>query len=60
VLFNNIQLSVLGYGFPPGVVIDFLIFAGAAGSGASTNDTNLAWFLGASQPTPASPTAGAA
>jgi hypothetical protein len=45
-LFNNVQLSVLGYTFPPGVVIDFLLFAGQASQSVNTNTSNLAWFLG--------------
>lgn len=46
-LFNNIQLSVFGYRFPPGVLIDFLVFAGAVtpGQKVATNTNNLAWFL---------------
>lgn len=48
-LFNNIQLSVFGYRFPPGVLVDFMVFAGAAtpGKKAATNANNLAWFLSA-------------
>ncbi|WP_102958641.1 hypothetical protein [Mangrovicella endophytica] len=47
VLFNNVQLSILGKSFPSGLVVDFLIFAGAQGQTAAGNDNNLAWFLGA-------------
>lgn len=55
-LFNNIQLSVFGYRFPPGVLIDFMVFAGAVtpGKKEATNANNLAWFLSA-QPQKASP-----
>lgn len=55
-LFNNIQLSVFGYRFPPGVLIDFLVFAGAVtpGQKVATNTNNLAWFLSA-QPQKKSP-----
>ncbi len=45
-LFNNVQLSVLGYAFPPGVIVDFLLFAGQASQNVNTNTSNLAWFLG--------------
>ncbi len=44
VLFNNIALSVLGYTFPPGIVTDFMIFAGEDPPKVA-GDTNLAWFL---------------
>jgi hypothetical protein len=50
VLFNNIKLSVFGYSFPPGVLIDFIVFAGQAEQNQSTNSSNIAWFLSASQP----------
>ena len=50
VLFNNIKLSVFGYSFPPGVLIDFVIFAGQPESNQSTNTSNIAWFLAATQP----------
>lgn len=55
-LFNNIQLSVFGYRFPPGVLIDFVVFAGGVTPGtlAPTHGNNLAWFLSA-QPQQASP-----
>lgn len=55
-LFNNIQLNVFGYRFPPGVLIDFLVFAGAVtpGQKVATNTNNLAWFLSA-QPQKKSP-----
>lgn len=50
-LFNNIQLSVFGYRFPPGVLIDFMVFAGATTPGKiePTYANNLAWFLSAQQ-----------
>jgi len=50
VLFNNIKLSVLGFSFPPGVVIDFLLFAGqpdGQSDASSTNTSNIAWYLSA-------------
>lgn len=55
-LFNNIQLSVFGYRFPPGVLIDFMVFAGATTPGTiqPTYANNLAWFLSA-QPQKTSP-----
>jgi hypothetical protein len=57
VLFNNIKLSVLGFSFPPGVVIDFLLFAGQPdappGSSSSTNTSNIAWYLSAQKTGPA-------
>ncbi len=48
-LFNNIQLSAFGYRFPPGVLVDFLVFAGSAtpGDNKPGYDNNLAWFLSA-------------
>lgn len=49
VLFNNIKLSVFGYSFPPGVLIDFIVFAGQPEQNQSTNATNIAWFLSAAQ-----------
>jgi hypothetical protein len=55
VLFNNVQLSVFGKTLPPGVVIDFLIFAGASTSSNGTNTNNLAWFLGATTDQPSPP-----
>jgi hypothetical protein len=50
VLFNNIKLSVFGFSFPPGVLIDFVVFAGQPEQNQSTNSTNIAWFLAATQP----------
>lgn len=46
-LFNNIQLSAFGYRFPPGVLVDFVVFAGSAtpGDHKPGYDNNLAWFL---------------
>ncbi|HYK02931.1 MAG TPA: hypothetical protein VE974_14315 [Thermoanaerobaculia bacterium] len=49
ILFNNIQLSIFGFTFPPGLIIDFLIFAGKPSETAATNTSNIAWFLGARQ-----------
>jgi hypothetical protein len=50
ILFNNIQLSIFGFSFPPGVLIDFAIFAGKPQQNQSTNTSNIAWFLAAMQP----------
>lgn len=49
ILFNNIQLSIFGYSFPPGVLIDFAVFAGKPEQHQSTNTSNIAWFLAAMQ-----------
>ncbi len=46
-LFGNIQLSVLGYSFPPGVLVDFLLFAGPPTQGSTGNSNNIAWLLSA-------------
>jgi hypothetical protein len=51
ILFNNIKFSLLGFSFPPGVLIDFLIFAGQPASGTPVNGSNIAWYL-AAQPVP--------
>lgn len=48
-LFSNVQLSLFGYTFPPGVLIDFLLFAGPPNGSAPTNTNNLAWFVSAQQ-----------
>jgi hypothetical protein len=53
ILFSNIKFSVLGYSFPPGLLIDFVIFAGKPGKGQVAAGSNIAWFL-AAQPVPAS------
>jgi hypothetical protein len=45
ILFNNIKLSVFGFSFPPGVVTDFTLFAGAQDSDAPRNTSNIGWFL---------------
>ncbi|MGH6692366.1 MAG: hypothetical protein ACREF4_16990, partial [Gammaproteobacteria bacterium] len=50
VLFNNIKLSVFGFSFPPGVLVDFTIFAGQPDVGQAANASNIAWFLAATQP----------
>ncbi len=56
ILFSNIKFSVLGYSFPPGILIDFILFAGPPQGGAARNTSNIAWFLGAQKPaTPSSP-----
>jgi hypothetical protein len=47
VMFNNIALSVLGYDFPPGVMVDFVLFAGDPESGSESNKSNIAWYLAA-------------
>lgn len=54
ILFNNIKFSVLGYSFPPGLLIDFVIFAGKPEKNQPTNGNNIAWFL-AAQPAPKAP-----
>ena len=51
ILFSNIKFSVLGFSFPPGILIDFVIFAGQPATGQLANASNIAWFL-AAQPTP--------
>ena len=33
--FDNVQLSVFGFSLPPGVLIDFLLFSGAAAGATS-------------------------
>lgn len=48
-MFSNVQLSIFGYTFPPGVLIDFLLFAGPPNGTAPTNSNNLAWFVSAQQ-----------
>ncbi|OYW59010.1 MAG: hypothetical protein B7Z30_07505 [Rhizobiales bacterium 12-68-15] len=48
-LFSNVQLSLFGYTFPPGVLIDFLLFAGPPNGSAPTNTNNLAWFVSTQQ-----------
>ncbi len=53
ILFNNIKFSVLGFSFPPGILIDFLIFAGQPAGAEPINGSNIAWFL-AAQPVPKS------
>ncbi len=45
VLFNNVQLSFLGKAFPPGVIVNFVLFADPAQPATS----NLAWYLAAGQ-----------
>jgi hypothetical protein len=53
-MFGNIKLSVLGYSFPPGYTINFILFAGTPAQGGATNSSNVAWFV-AAQPPPGSP-----
>ncbi|HEY0024925.1 MAG TPA: hypothetical protein VGB24_18570 [Longimicrobium sp.] len=55
ILFNNVALSLLGYDFPPGVVVDFVVFAGTPEEGAPRNASNLAWYLAATAPASSSP-----
>lgn len=50
-LFNNVQLSFMGYAYPPGLLVDFLVFAGAP-AGTDRKSNNIAWFLGAQQAAP--------
>ncbi|WP_444946644.1 hypothetical protein ACJJIP_08435 [Microbulbifer sp. VTAC004] len=50
ILFNNVQLSAFGYSFPPGVMVDFTVFAGTTTPETPehvipTYANNLAWFL---------------
>jgi hypothetical protein len=47
-LFNNVQLKLLGFGLPPGVVIDMLVFAD--GNAPTPGLTNVAWLLAAHPP----------
>lgn len=58
-LFNNVQLSVMGYNFPAGRVIDFLLFAGGASAdgvvGDDKSSRNVAWFLGSADQVEPSP-----
>lgn len=49
-LFNNVHLNLFGYTFPPGVMIDFMLFAGPPEQSEASKPKNLAWFLGAKQP----------
>lgn len=47
--FDNVQLSVLGYGLPPGVLIDFLLFSGNQhGAEKKVDDaSSIGWVLSA-------------
>lgn len=49
-LFGNVQLSVFGFTIPPGVLVDFFLFAGtdnsSPGAGQSSG-SNIAWLLAA-------------
>jgi hypothetical protein len=49
ILFNNIALSLFGFTFPPGVMTDFLLFAGSPQPGQASNNNNLGWFVSAQQ-----------
>jgi len=42
-LFNNVALKLFGFTLPPGVVLDFVLFADP---GASPGTSNLGWYLG--------------
>lgn len=45
-LLNNIQFSIFSFTFPPGVMTDFLLFAGTAGGDdGKPYSSNLAWYL---------------
>lgn len=48
-LFSNIQLSLFGYTFPPGLLVDALVFAGEPQSGTPSNGNNIAWLVAAKQ-----------
>lgn len=48
--FSNIKLSLLGFSFPPGYLINFVLFAGTPAQPGPTNSSNVAWFV-AAQPT---------
>lgn len=50
IMLNNIQLSVFGYTFPPGVMVNFLLFSGTAvGSPTAPYAGNFAWYLSAAE-----------
>ncbi|HEY0019095.1 MAG TPA: hypothetical protein VGC13_22535 [Longimicrobium sp.] len=44
-LFNNVALTLFGITLPPGVVLDFVLFADP-GEGAAAGKSNLGWYLG--------------
>ncbi|PTT77527.1 hypothetical protein DBR42_25030 [Pelomonas sp. HMWF004] len=48
-LFSNIQLSLFGFTFPPGVLVDALVFAGQPQAGTASNGNNIAWLVAAKQ-----------
>lgn len=48
-LFSNIQLSLFGFTFPPGVLVDALVFAGQPQSNSPSNGNNIAWLVAAKQ-----------
>ncbi|WP_148294287.1 hypothetical protein [Azospirillum sp. B506] len=45
-MLSNVQISLFGYKFPPGIMINFLLFAG---SGGGSSSSNLAWFVSAQE-----------
>ncbi|MDT5295767.1 MAG: hypothetical protein QOJ76_2647 [Acidobacteriota bacterium] len=44
ILFNNVALTVAGFQLPPGVVLDFILFADPK-EGSKPSLKNLGWFL---------------
>jgi hypothetical protein len=52
--FDNVQLAVFGFGLPPGVMIDFVLFSGNAGSATKkvTDASSIGWLLSATTDTP--------
>jgi hypothetical protein len=44
ILFNNVSLAVAGFQLPPGVVLDFILFADPK-EGSKPSLKNLGWFL---------------
>lgn len=45
--FDNVQLSVLGYALPPGVIVDFLLFSGNQGAQKVKDASSIGWLLSA-------------
>jgi hypothetical protein len=47
--FDNVQLSVLGFGLPPGVLVDFFLFSGNQKDPATKVDdaSSIGWLLSA-------------
>lgn len=52
--FDNVQLAVFGYGLPPGVLIDFLLFSGNAADAKEkvTDASSIGWLLSATTDKP--------